>query len=158
MDNYTTKIFAPIPVYTVDRDFLNRLQNELQDEKLKTSRLTTELEFEKHKSQQMESLLYSLINLNSGKNQEDPLLGEEKRIPKNESTDTLASLADITETMCSVGVYTNEVRRRKIMKYKEKIKKYRLKVHVSRDFKGRSIIAKVKPRIHGKFAKCEVNQ
>ena len=99
-----------------------------------------------------------MINLNSEKNQEDPLLDEEKRIPKNESTDTLASLADITETMCSVGVYTNEVRRRKIMKYKEKIRKYRLKVHVSRDFKGRSIIAKVKPRIHGKFAKCEVNQ
>ena len=158
MDNSTTKIFAPIPVYTIDRDFLNRLQNELNDERAKTSRLATELELEKYKSQQIECLLFSLVNLKNEKNKKILLADEEKKIPKNESTETLVSLSDITETIYSVGVYSKEVRMRKIMKYKEKIKQYRQKVHVSRDFKGRSSIAKVKPRMHGKFVKSEINQ
>ena len=158
MDNSTTKIFAPIPVYTIDRDFLNRLQNELNDERAKTSRLATELELEKYKSQQIECLLFSLVNLKNEKNKKILLADEEKKIPKNESTETLVSLSDITETIYSVGVYSKEVRMRKIMKYKEKIKQYRQRVHVSRDFKGRSSIAKVKPRMHGKFVKSEINQ
>ena len=55
----------------------------------------------------------------------------------------------------NVGLYPPHIRQQKIMKYKEKIKKYKERVHVSRKFKGRSQIAKVKPRFKGRFMKAQ---
>lgn len=52
-----------------------------------------------------------------------------------------------------IGAYSLSVRRKKILKYKQKVKKYRDHVNISRDFKGRSIAAKQKPRLNGKFSK-----
>jgi len=53
------------------------------------------------------------------------------------------------------GVYSKEERRQKILKYKNKIAKWRSKHPVKRVFKGRSNVAGQKPRIKGKFVSIE---
>jgi len=45
------------------------------------------------------------------------------------------------------------VRIQKILEYKQKIMKWRIKHPIIRSFGGRSDIANVKPRIKGKFVK-----
>ena len=53
------------------------------------------------------------------------------------------------------GVYSKEERRQKILKYKNKIAKWRSKHPVKRVFNGRSNVAGTKPRIKGKFVSIE---
>lgn len=54
----------------------------------------------------------------------------------------------------TIGKYTLKERRQKIRKYKEKLKRYRLGLsNTSNKYKKRSIIAKTRPRIRGKFVK-----
>lgn len=152
MADYSNLIVAPVPVYSADRELISRLVLELQEERDKNFNLARDLALEKHRNQQLECYIISLKNLSEesfGSSSTDNL----KRIPKNESMETFASFTDLTEASAQIGVYSNEIRKQKILKYKEKIKKYRQKVHVSRDFKGRSVVAKIKPRVNGKFVK-----
>jgi hypothetical protein len=153
MADHFDHIVAPIPVYHADRELLARLAKELQEERDKNFNLARDLAIEKHKTQQLECYLLSVTNLKDKKIPSEPIIEDKKRMPKTESMDTLASASDLTESITQIGVYSSETRRFKIMKYKEKIKKYRQKVHVSRNFSGRSIVAKIKPRINGKFVK-----
>lgn len=155
MADFSNQIVAPIPVYLADRDLLSRLAKELQEERDKNFNLARDLAIEKHKTQQLECYLMSLTTLGEKKSNSNSLEDEIKKLPKNDSMDTLASSSDLAEPRTQIGVYTPEIRKAKIMKYKEKIKKYRQKFHVSRSFTGRSVVAKIKPRVNGKFVKAE---
>ena len=155
MDNYSNKIVAPIPVYSTDRDLLNRLSKELQEEREKSYNLARDLAIEKHKTQQLECYLLSITTI---RDNAECINEGKKNIPKNESMETFASVSDLTEIHSQIGIYSPDIRKNKILKYKEKIKKYRLKVHVSRNFCGRSVVAKIKPRINGKFLKSIPSQ
>jgi len=53
------------------------------------------------------------------------------------------------------GVYNKYERINKILKYKNKIRKWRRQHPVKRAFKGRSVVAGQKPRIKGKFVTPE---
>ena len=53
------------------------------------------------------------------------------------------------------GTYTREERTGKILKYKNKIRKWRHEHPVTRKFKGRSVVAGKKPRIKGKFVSLD---
>lgn len=53
------------------------------------------------------------------------------------------------------GTLNREERTGKILKYKNKIRKYRNEHPVNRNFKGRSVVAGKKPRIKGKFVTIE---
>jgi hypothetical protein len=53
-----------------------------------------------------------------------------------------------------IGRYTQEERERKILKYKEKMRKRREQIKVSRKFGGRSVVAKTKHRVNGRFVKA----
>ena len=163
MADFGYEIVAPTPVYHADRTLILRLTKELQDEREKNLELARDLAIEKHKTQQLECFFSSLTTFRESKSCK---LGssDKLKIPKNESSDTLASYSDLTELnniekqdfeveKPQIGVYSTEIRKMKIRAYKEKIRKYRQKVHVSRNFQGRSIIAKIKPRINGKFVK-----
>ena len=159
MFNYSSKIVAPIPVYSADLELLGRLSKELQEERERTYSLARDLAIEKHKTQQLECYLLSLTNLGDNKPKfEDEEDTEKRGIPKNESMETFASISDLNEIHSQIGIYSTEIRKNKILKYKEKIKKYRQKVHVSRNFSGRSIVAKIKPRVNGKFVKSTPSQ
>lgn len=56
------------------------------------------------------------------------------------------------------GVYNKHERINKILKYKNKIRKWRTRHPVKRMFKGRSVVAGQKPRIKGKFVTIEEYQ
>ena len=154
MAEFPNQIFAPVPINYIDRDLLGRLAKELQEERDKNFSLARDLAVEKYKMQQLECYLLSLASpIERGKNDTEPLANENKKFPKNESIETLASNSDLKEIKPKIGEYSYEARHLKILKYKEKVKKYRQKVHVSRNFSGRSTIAKIKPRVNGKFVK-----
>ena len=153
MADLPNQIVAPVPINYVDRDLLGRLAKELQEERDRNFNLARDLAIEKYKTQQLECYLMSLAAVGEKKKNTESLAGEKKSLPKNESMDTLASSSDLSEIKDQVGVYSYEARHLKILKYKEKVKKYRQKVHVSRNFAGRSVIAKIKPRVNGKFVK-----
>ena len=106
-------------------------------EREKRLSLTKELIFEKQKNKQLEEFI---DNFWKDKGQTEKV--EEEVIELSPESSEI-----------KVGTYPEYVRKMKIRKYKQKVKKYRQKVHVSRDFKGRSIAAKLKPRFNGKFAK-----
>jgi len=56
------------------------------------------------------------------------------------------------------GSYTREERMNKILKYKNKIRKWRSNHPLARNFKGRSAVAGKKPRVKGKFVTLEEYQ
>lgn len=119
-----------------------QLSNELITERQRNFMLTNALIHEKQKSQSLESCLSSLMgSCKSG-------------FPRVDSSSSIASTAaDQTEEKPTVGIYSPAVRKDKILRYKEKVRKYRQKIHVSRVFGGRSSVAKTKLRIKGKFVK-----
>jgi len=151
MAEKTHQIVAPVPVYLADQSLLSALAKELNEERERTFNLTRNLALEKHKTQQLECYFMSLIAANETKSSEKD--EPKKKITKIESCETFGSLSDLTETKSQVGIYSASVRLQKIKKYKEKVKKYRQKVHISRNFGGRSVVAKIKPRVNGKFIK-----
>lgn len=145
------QIVAPVPVYMADQSLLAILAKELKDERDKTFNLTRNLALEKHKNQQLECYFMSLLAANETKAGEK--VETKKKIHKNESCETFGSLSDLNSTKPQIGSYTQIERLEKIKRYKEKVKKYRQRVHVSRNFGGRSVVAKIKPRVNGKFVK-----
>ena len=104
-------------------------------EREKRLNLLKELIFEKQKVKQLENFIETTLR-------EEPkkMIFEEKVIEK-------------TEDLPKIGAYSHSDRRKKILHYKQKVKKYREHVKISRSFKGRSIAAKQKARLNGKFAK-----
>lgn len=52
-----------------------------------------------------------------------------------------------------VGIYTKSQRSLKILKYKERIQKFRDAHPIKKNYGGRSRVAKEKPRLNGKFAR-----
>lgn len=148
------EIVAPIPVYSSDHELLSRLAKELQIEKEKNFNLSRDLALEKHKTQQLECYFMSLSNPNEKKSDPEIQKEDKKKFKKIQSVETFASFSDLNDTKIQIGSYPQEIRKAKIQKYKEKIKKYRQSVRISRVFSGRSVIAKIKPRINGKFVKC----
>lgn len=151
MESFTNEIVAPVPIYNANVDLLVLLAKELQEEREKNMNLARNLALEKHKTQQLECYFMSLSSSQNKKISSQVSI--EKNLGKLESSETLASSNDLCEERPQIGIYSNEIRRKKIQKYKEKIKQYRAKVHVSRTFSGRSVVAKIKPRVNGKFVK-----
>ena len=116
---------------------IDSLTKQILMEREKRFSLTKELIFEKQKNKQLEEFIDSFWKDK----------GQTEKI--EEQTFELS----LESSEIKVGSYPEHVRKMKIRKYKLKIRKYRQKVQVSRDFKGRSIAAKLKPRFNGKFAK-----
>ncbi|CAG9312973.1 unnamed protein product [Blepharisma stoltei] len=148
MNHNKDNIIVPVPIRVnqigTSESIFSQLSVELMAAKDENLCLSRELAQEKLKNQQLETFLRSLV-------------GPSKAIPRTESSISLAStVSSVNDTAYYVGAYTQEVRKQKILKYKEKIKAHRQKVHVSRDFIGRSSIAKQKMRIKGKFVKSPV--
>lgn len=148
MAEFPNEIVAPIPIYNENMDLLARFAKELEEEREKNLSLERNLALEKHKAQQLESYFISLSTIK----QDKFTLGSAK-VEKLESSETLASLNDLCYSRPQIGSFPYEVRKQKIQKYKQKIKNYRSKVHISRSFAGRSVVAKIKPRVNGKFVK-----
>jgi len=119
-------------------DLVGQLKQELESEREKNWQLSRELLQEKQKNTQLEGYLSGIIQPAKG-------------MPRVQSWSSIASTAPEEET--KIGAYPLHIRQQKIAKYKEKIKKYKQKVHLSREFKGRSQVAKSKPRVRGKFVK-----
>lgn len=116
---------------------IESLTKQILLEREKRFSLTKELIFEKQKNRQLEDFIDSFWK-DKGQNEKF----EEQTIELSPESSEI-----------KVGTYPEYVRKMKIRKYKLKIRKYRQKVQVSRDFKGRSVAAKLKPRFNGKFAK-----
>ena len=148
------EIVAPIPVYSSDHELVSRLAKELQIEREKNFNLSRDLALEKHKTQQLECYYISISNSNEKKSDHETQKEDKKKFNKIQSVETFASFSDLNDAKIQIGSYPQEIRKAKIQKYKDKIKKYRQSVRVSRVFSGRSVIAKIKPRINGKFIKC----
>jgi hypothetical protein len=128
---------APELALRQDLPDIESLTQQILLERQKRLNLTKELIFEKQKNKQLEEFIDNFWK--------DPGKGAE--IPE-EPIELTPEMSEV-----KVGTYPEHIRKMKIKKYKQKVKKYRNKVHVSRDFKGRSIAAKLKPRFNGKFAK-----
>lgn len=103
-------------------------------EREKRLNLTKEIIFQKQKNFQLENFIEDLVN--------SLQLPQEKKVDEELVDDTV-----------KVGAYSANTRMMKIKKYKLKLKKYRSRVTISREFKGRSLASKMKPRLNGKFAK-----
>lgn len=127
----------------VNPAFLFQLSYALTSERERNYMMLKELDENKRKNQELENYLSTYLNL-------------KPKIPRVSSSDSLASTAaDFDEVKMCVGHYTADERKLKILKYKLKQKRYREKVKLSRKFNGRSMIAKKKLRIKGKFVKSE---
>lgn len=112
---------------------LDTLTSLIMAEREKRLNLTRELMFEKQKNRQLEDFI-------------------EKIFVTEEKEEKICFQRPEDEEV-KVGTYPGYIRRLKIKSYKQKLKKYRSRVEISREFKGRSVAAKMKPRFNGKFAK-----
>lgn len=117
-----------------DLDTLTAL---IMAEREKRLNLTRELMFEKQKNRQLEDFI-------------------EKFFEDDGKKDEKIAAQSLEDEEVKVGTYPGYIRRLKIKSYKQKLKKYKSRVTISRDFKGRSIAAKMKPRFNGKFAKKHI--
>jgi hypothetical protein len=148
-ESITTCLSAPVALHwTIERDervLVAQLKAELALEREKTSILTTELIQAQQRSQHLQCYL-NMLNTS-----------DKPSIPRVESWSSFSTAPDYKiddlEEPPKVGIYSPQVRLQKIQRYKEKLRKYKAKVHVSRKFKGRSFVAKLKPRVKGKFVK-----
>lgn len=116
---------------------LDTLTSLILAEREKRLNLTRELVFEKQKNRQLEDFI-------------EHLYGDKGKTEENYTCEK------VEDTEVKIGVYPGYIRRLKIRNYKMKVKKYRDRVQISRDFKGRSVAAKMKPRFNGKFAKKHI--
>ena len=150
-ESITTCLSAPVALHwTIERDekvLVAQLKAELALEREKSSILTSELFQAQQRSQQLQCYL-SMLNTS-----------EKPSIPRVESWSSFSTAPDYrlddVEDPPKVGIYSPQIRLQKIQRYKEKLRKYKAKVHVSRKFKGRSSVAKLKPRVKGKFVKSD---
>ena len=115
-------------------DEIQNLSQLILLEREKRLNLTRELMFERSKINQLEVFIDNLLD------------------SKENKTDLCKKAENLDDTII-VGTYSMSIRKKKIRNYKIKVKKYRTRVKISRSFKGRSIAAKLKPRLNGKFAK-----
>ncbi|OMJ93981.1 hypothetical protein SteCoe_2888 [Stentor coeruleus] len=103
-------------------------------EREKRLNLIKEIIFQKQKNHQLEEFVEQLAK--SVKFSQEP-----------------AKIHEPSKVSQQIGAYSSHIRSIKIKKYKMKLKKRRSHVIISREFKGRSISSKLKPRLKGKFAK-----
>jgi hypothetical protein len=76
-------------------------------------------------------------------------------LEKDEELANFAVYKNSNKGTGKIGVYTKDERLNKILKYKNKIRKWRTQHPVNRNFRGRSQVAGKKPRIKGKFVSIE---
>jgi hypothetical protein len=72
---------------------------------------------------------------------------------KSCSDTTMFDSAQYRGSMKLIGKLTQEERQDKILRYKEKLKKYRDSHPVKKNFSGRAEVARAKPRENGRFVK-----
>ena len=113
---------------------MNTLTHLILIEHEKRLNLTKEIIFERQKNQQLEHFIDEISN-------------------RTAFSENLSQVATPIPESPQIGAYPYYIRKIKIKNYKRKIKKYRKNVKISRSFKGRSIAAKHKPRLNGKFVK-----
>lgn len=153
MSEPTNNFFIPQPIYQLNPELASQLKQEIQKEREKSSMLAKSLELECYKSQQLQEYLKSL-ELPPQNFQSFLSRSQENFLPKTESISSFISLAEYPDSTIN-RVCSPNTRRLKIQRYKNKLKIYRQKVIFSRSFTGRSQVAKVKPRIKGKFIKTD---
>lgn len=134
-----SQINRSLPIY--NPIFFYQLFLDLNSERERSILMTKELGAEKQRTQELESYLASFGSSN----------------PKINRIDSCCSLAstvvDANENIPIIGAYSLDERRTKIQKYKHKLIRYRQNVKFSREFIGRSRVAKQKSRMKGKFVK-----
>ncbi|CAG9318408.1 unnamed protein product [Blepharisma stoltei] len=145
MNHNEDQIIVPIPIRVNQlgsgQNLWSQLSTELIAARDENMSLSRELFQAKFQNLQLEKVLLGFA---------EPF----KPIPRIDSSLSLASTtSNVDNSSYSIGAYSREVREQKILKYKQKIKERRQKSHLSRKFTGRSIIAKQKLRIKGRFVK-----
>ncbi|OMJ83065.1 hypothetical protein SteCoe_16101 [Stentor coeruleus] len=120
---------------TVDVQSMTHL---ILKEREKRLNLTKEIIFQKQKNLQLEDFIEQLA----------------KSIELSQKT---AKIHEPSKVSQQIGAYSSQIRAIKIRKYKLKLKKRRSHVIISREYKGRSISSKLKPRSKGKFARKQLN-
>jgi len=156
MSEPINNFYIPQPIYQLNPELASQLKQEIQKEREKSSMLAKSLELELHKSQQLQEYLKSL-ELPPQNFQSFISRSQENFLPKTESVSSFISLTGCPDFPVNRACSPN-TRKQKIERYKNKLKTYRRKVIYSRSFTGRSLVAKVKPRVNGKFIKpdsCE---
>ena len=139
-------VYLPAEYSQNTQGTIQQLKLQIEHQRERNSQLNVEL----IETQQRSLHLQCCLNL--------MLSSPKAMIPKVSSWSSLATAADfkpeseLAEEQ-KVGLYTSEVRQRKILKYKEKLRRYREKVMISREFRGRSLAAKRKARDKGRFVK-----
>ena len=151
MSDQNPGLIIPQPIYQLNPDLALSLKEEIIREREKTANLAKQLEIQRHKKQQLEEYLKSITA--PGRNSFSFFSrSQESFMSKSESVSSFASLSGLQLDNRPRACSPNS-RRQKIEKYKNKIRNYRQRVTFSRSFTGRSKVAKVKPRVNGKFIK-----
>lgn len=139
-------VYLPAEYPQSTQSTIQQLKLQIEHQRERNSQLNVEL----IETQQRSLHLQCCLNL--------MLSSPKAMIPKVNSWSSLATAADFKPESefaeeQKVGLYTSEIRQQKILKYKEKLRRYRDKVKISREFRGRSLAAKRKARDKGRFVK-----
>ena len=155
MADLFSEVIAPIPVYQEDHKTLRSLMQELQKEKDKKYILARDLALEKFRGQQLECFIKSLELSDNNENTDGQTANSEQRT--NSKSKKIGSNSDLFSVKTQIGSYSTNARKEKIHKYKEKIRKHKQSFQFFRKFNGRSTVAKIKPRVNGRFVKSTEN-
>ena len=127
-------------VQSASIDLIAALARELEQERARNLSLLRDLVQEKKKIEVLESHIMQTK------------FAFTQALPSDEwkSVDSLCEHGGVT-ACAGVGAYSAETRRQKIEKYKQKLSSHRAKIAVSREYSGRSHVARAKPRVNGRF-------
>mmetsp|Transcript_6864 Transcript_6864/g.12487 ORF Transcript_6864/g.12487 Transcript_6864/m.12487 type:complete len:182 (+) Transcript_6864:3194-3739(+) len=154
---------------------IERLVSELQTQREYNMILVQQMEAERQRTQQLESFLTDVMCKKNGWYPPlDPVMpknwsfssmetsAESEGLMRTSSWGSFASLGSkmaayevLREVPSESKKYPPHVRQQKIARFKEKQRRHREKCPVSRRFTGRSLSARTKPRLNGKFVKLE---
>lgn len=148
MAQTNTNIIVPQPIYQLNPDLAAILKEEIQKEREKSSILSKSLEIERYKTQQLQQY-FKTLQVSPDNFHSLTSRSQENLLHKSESMNSFLEYPESNVTR----VLSPNTRRQKIERYKNKLKLYKQKVIFSRSFTGRSKVAKVKPRVNGKFIK-----
>lgn len=148
MAQTNANIIVPQPIYQLNPDLAAILKEEIQKEREKSSILSKSLEIERYKTQQLQQY-FKTLQVSPDNFHSLTSRSQENLLHKSESMNSFLEYPESNVTR----VLSPNTRRQKIERYKNKLKLYKQKVIFSRSFTGRSKVAKVKPRVNGKFIK-----
>lgn len=148
MAQTNSNIIVPQPIYQLNPDLASILKEEIQKEREKSSMLSKSLEIERYKSQQLQEY-FKTLQISPDSFHSFMSRSQENFFSASESLNLLPDHPEATSTRA----LSPNARKQKIERYKNKLKLYKQKVIYSRSFTGRSKVAKVKPRVNGKFVK-----